>query len=266
MTTNAAAANAAAAASPDALVRLLWRERQPPHRELRFAELRIDRGVSFEEATVRLRAQLPKPHPRARTGFFVSRRRIFGPHFAVVLALVRGYSAPVGAAAAEAAAADAAAAAAEAPAEEEEEVEEEEIEGGGEASARAPAAAPAPAAAGLQVVGAGSDNFYSAAQQHQHRLQRQQQTAPSAATGDGNGGPTAMPHRPPPSKYQIVRPNTGSSVAANDMALEDLLRIYEPVEPADAERYWRQTYERTERGCAHGPGGCQVPNCRQGTR
>ena len=99
MTTNAAAANAAAAASPDALVRLLWRERQPPHRELRFAELRIDRGVSFEEATVRLRAQLPKPHPRARTGFFVSRRRIFGPHFAVVLALVRGYSAPVGAAA-----------------------------------------------------------------------------------------------------------------------------------------------------------------------
>ena len=113
-TTDAAAANTvAAAAAPDELFRLLWRERQPPHRELRFVELRIDRGVSFEAAMARLRAQLPKPHPRARTGFFVSRNRIIGPHFAVLLALVRGYSAPVGAAAAAAEAADAAVAASE---------------------------------------------------------------------------------------------------------------------------------------------------------
>lgn len=257
----AATANANAAALPDELFRLLWRERQPPHRELRFVELRIDRGVSFEDAVARLRAQLPKPHPRARTGFFISRRAIVGSTgHAVLLALVRGYSAPVGAAAEAAAAADAAAAAEEAAARKrEEEGEEEEVEEikeeGGEASARAPALA---AAAGLQVVGAGNNNFYSAAQQHQHRLQ-QQQTAPA------NASTVTMPHRPPPASYQIIRPNTGSSVAAGDMSLADLMRIYEPLEPGDAEHYWRQIYERTERGCAHGPG-CRAPNCRQGTR
>ena len=259
-TTDAAAANAAAAAAPDELFRLLWRERQPPHRELRFVELRIDRGVSFEAAMARLRAQLPKPHPRARTGFFVSRNRIIGPHFAVLLALVRGYSAPVGAAAAAAEAADAAVAASENEEEEEEEEEEEDEE---EAAAAAPDAVAAPAApAGLQVVGAGANNFYSADQQHQHRLQRQQ-----AVTGTGGGTATpAASLRPPPSKYLVVRANTGVSAPAFDLPLEDLLRIYEPVPPQVAEHYWRQTYERTERGCAHGPGGCKVPNCTNGTR
>ena len=88
-------------------------------------------------------------------------------------------------------------------------------------------------------------------------------------TTTGGGAAAAMTmttYRPPPSKYQLVRPNTGSTVSADDMAVEDLLRIYEPVSPAEAELYWRQTYERTERGCVHGPGGCKVVNCRQGTR
>lgn len=236
------AAASASAPSHDEIFRLLWRERQPPHRELRFVELRVDRGVSFEAAMARLRAQLPKPHPEAKTGFFVSRRRIIGPHYAVLLALVRGYSAPVGAAAAADAAADAAAeAAAAAAAEAEVEVAEAAEEEGG-----------------VQLVGAGNNNFYSAAQQQQHGQQRQQR-----ARRNKN---YLVPYRPSPSKYLIIRPNTGATSAGDDMLVGDLLRIYEPVPPEQARMYWEQAYERTERGCAHGPGGCQVPNCTNGTR
>ena len=273
--TAAAAANAAAAASPDEIFRLLWRERQPPHRELRFVEIRVDRGVSFEAAAARLRGQLPKPHPRAVTGFFVSKRPIMGPHFGVLLALVRGYSAPVGAAAEAAAAADAAAeaSAAEEEAVEEEDEEEEEEDGGGGGGgggggARRGNADASAAAEGLQIVGAGNNNFYSAAQQHEHRVQRQQQQQ-RAAHGDNknsNNNAVGRRYRPAPSKYQIVRPNTGATAPGDDMKVHDLLRIYEPVPPPQAELYWRQIYGMTERGCAHGSGGCTVPDCTYGTR
>ena len=218
-TTAAASANAAAAASPDELFRLLWRERQPPHRELRFVELRVDRGVSFEDAAARLSAQLPKPHPRARTGFFVSKGKMFGQHHGVLLALVRGYSAPRGAAAKAAAAADAAFAAAE-------KGEEEEAEEVGNVASAVDAHVPASAAAaGLQTVGAGNKNFYSVAQQHQHR-----QWTVTRNNANNNGGTISMPSfRPPPVTYQVIRPNTGTG--AGDMAVEELLRIYEQVEP-----------------------------------
>lgn len=190
----------------------------------------------------RLRAQLPKPHPEAKTGFFLSKRRIIGPHYAVLLALVRGYSAPVGAAAAAAAASDAAAAAATSSS----------------AAAEAEEAEAEAAPAGVQFVGAGDNNFYSAAQQQQqHRHQRQQRAR------NRNG---IVPYRPAPSKYLIIRPNTGATSAGDDMAVADLLRIYEPVPPEQARMYWEQMYERTERRCAHGPGGCKVPNCTNGTR
>ena len=75
-----------------------------------------------------------------------------------------------------------------------------------------------------------------------------------------------MPYRPPPTKYLLIRPNTGAIAPYADMPVADLLRIYEPVPPHTAKMYWRQAYERTERGCVHGPGGCKNDNCTVGTR